>query len=75
MAPTAATLEPSPVHRPFANGGADPRECRVRKEGRHRLRDGESAQGAQRPEYAYLGAICERRSRTREKTMRCAASS
>ena len=59
MAPTAAALEPSPaIHSGrFANSGADPRECRVRKEGRHRLRDGEAAQGAQRPEYANLGAI------------------
>ena len=43
------------LHHRFANGGTDARECPVREEGRDRLCDGQSAQGAQRPEYADLG--------------------
>ena len=44
----------------FANGSTDARECPVREEGRHRLCDGQSAQGAQRPEYADLEGSANR---------------
>ena len=59
----------------LVNGSADACECSLREEGRDRLCDGQSAQGAQRPEYADLAGSANRVRGRARRSRPCAASS
>jgi len=76
MAAATAALTPPPSVVPTVSPTAAliARERPVREEEWHRLCDRQSAQGAQRSEYARRGRICERPSRMRATILPCAAS-